>query len=110
MRRQQRAINRGGLILAACMALLVMLGCGSSQPAISKGSVKLIEKLRAAVVAKKMDWLEATAKQIENARQQGKLPDDEYAAVEPIITDARQGDWDRAKIGLTRFIDAQHGR
>jgi hypothetical protein len=90
-------------------ALLVMIGCNSSEPMISKGNVKLIGKLKTAIGAKKTDWLEATAKQIDDAHQQGKVSDAEYAALEPIVVDARQAQWDDANAGLTRLIDAQHG-
>jgi hypothetical protein len=92
------------------LTVLVMIGCGSNEPAISKGSVKLVEKLRASVVAKKADWLEATAKQIDSVHQQGKLSDDEYAALELIVTDGRQEHWDDANTKLLRLINAQQGR
>jgi hypothetical protein len=91
------------------VAVFVTTGC-SSEPAISKGNVKLVEKLRAAVVAKKPDWLDAAAKQIDASRQQSKLSEAEYSALEPIIADARQGHWDDANARLTHLINAQHGR
>jgi hypothetical protein len=95
--------------ICVCLAALVATGC-TSEPAISKGSVKLVEKLRAAVIAKKSDWLDVAAKQIDASRQQSKLTEAEYAALEPIIADARQGHWDDANARLTHLINAQHGR
>ena len=89
-----------------CLALLVVVGC-SHEPAISKANVKAVDKLRAAIAAKKSDWLDRSAKQIEGIHEQGKLSEDEYAALSPIIADARKGHWDDAHDKLTRLITAQ---
>ncbi len=86
-----------------------LLGCGTNEPAIAKGNVKLIGKLKTAIGAKKIDWLNATAKQIDEAHQQGKLSEPEYAALKPIVAAAHQNQWDDANTLLTRLIDAQHG-
>jgi hypothetical protein len=88
----------------------ILVGCSGSQPAIAKANVKLVEKLRAAVSAKNTDWLESTAKQIETARRQGKLSDEENAALEPIVADARGGQWEEANSRLKALINAQYGR
>ena len=61
-----RWVGLAGLALA----LLMMTGCGGP-PQIAKGNVKLVEKLRAAVASKKPDWLESTAKQIDEQRRAG---------------------------------------
>jgi PBP1b-binding outer membrane lipoprotein LpoB len=97
-------------ILWMCVVFVFIVGCGSREPAISKGSVKLVEELKTAVAAKKTDWLEAAAKQIDDAHQKGKLSNDEYAALEPIVTDGRQKNWDDANAQMTRLINAQYGR
>jgi hypothetical protein len=89
---------------------LMLVGCGTSQPAIAKANVKLVEKLHAAVVNKNADWLQTTSKQIEAARRQGKLSDQEFAALDPIVADGRQGNWDDANARLQALITAQHGR
>lgn len=107
--KRRRAASGGGLLLG-CTLLLVMAGCGSGEPALSKGSVKLVEKLRASVSAKRVDWLEASAKQIDTAAKQGKLTEDETAALGPIVAAGRQGDWDDAQKQMARLIQAQHGR
>jgi hypothetical protein len=90
-----------------CVILLVMSGCASSEPAIAKGNVKLVEKLRVAVMAKNEAWLEATAKQIDTARQRGMLSDGEYAALEPIVSEGRRGEWDDANARMVGLIEAQ---
>jgi Sec-independent protein translocase protein TatA len=92
--------------LCVAAALFVIIGC-SSEPVIAKGNVKLIGKLKTAIGAKQTDWLEATAKQIDDAHQQGKVSDGEYAALEPIVADGRQKHWDDANSGLDRLIKAQ---
>jgi hypothetical protein len=93
-----------------CAMLLMVPGCGSHQPAIAKGNVKLVEKLHAAVLAKNMEWLEATSKQIDASRQQGKLSDEENAALEAIVAVGRRGNWDEANAELKALIQAQIGR
>jgi len=108
--RRLCATSGRGFIFGACVLLMVMLGCGSREPAISKGNVILVEKLKTAVAAKKTNWLEAAAKQIDDAHQKGKLSDDEYLALEPIVVDGRQEHWDDANAGMTRLINAQYGR
>jgi hypothetical protein len=92
------------------LAWPIIVGCSSNEPAIAKANVKLIEKLRAAVTAKNADWLATTAKQMQLARQQRKLSDEENAALEPIVADARLGQWDAANTRLQALINAQHGR
>ena len=106
--RGWRAASSRGLLIG-CALLLTMAGCGG-EPAISKGSVKLVEKLRASVNAKRVDWLEASAKQIETAAKQGRLTEEETAALEPIVAAGRQRDWDDAQKLMARLIQAQHGR
>jgi hypothetical protein len=101
--------RRFACAICICLAPLVTTGC-TSEPAISKGSVKLVEKLRAAVVAKKTDWLDLASKQIDASRQQSKLSEAEYSALAQIAADARQRHWDDANARLTRLINAQHGR
>jgi hypothetical protein len=95
--------------ICLCLAVQATTGC-TREPAISKGNVKLVEKLRAAVVAKRTDWLDAASKQIDASRQQSKLSDEEYSALVPIIADARQGHWEDANARLIRLINAQRGR
>ena len=109
-RKWKRATSGCGLLVGCALLLVVMTGCGSGEPALSKGSVKLVEKLRASVSAKRVDWLEASAKQIDTAAKQGKLSEEETAALGPIVAAGRQGDWDDAQKLMARLIQAQHGR
>ncbi len=101
---------RRGWMVGGCALLLTLASCSSHQPAIAKGNVKLVEKLRASVSAKNTEWLEATSKQIEAARRQGKLSDEENAALEAIVATGRQRQWDEANAQLKALIHAQSGR
>jgi len=92
------------------LASLAIGGCGSHEPALTKGSVKFVGELKTAVASKRTDWLESAAKHIEGAHQKGILSEDEYAALEPIVADGRQGHWDDANVQMTRLIKAQYGR
>ncbi|HTQ37500.1 MAG TPA: hypothetical protein VMJ32_00640 [Pirellulales bacterium] len=94
-------------LMIACLAMFSMLGC-NREPAISKADVKVVGELKTAIGAKKSDWLEAAGKNLDANRQQGKATDDEYAALESIVADARAGHWDEANSQLTRLITAQH--
>ena len=87
----------------ACVALA---GCGA-QPQISKGNIRLVEKLQTAVAAKRSDWLELAAKQIDQKHRAGKLTDDEFSAVEPIVAEARQSHWGEATEQMTRLLHGQ---
>ena len=89
--------------------LVAVIGGCSAQPQISKANVKLVAKLRTAVAAKKPDWLNSAAKQIDEQHRDGKLSEDEYKALEPIVSDARQGHWSEANDQMARLIDGQRG-
>lgn len=91
-------------IAAVCFALA---GCGG-EPQIAKGNVRLVDKLKTAVAAKRSDWLELAAKQIDQQHQSGKLSDDEYSALQPIIAEARQSHWTEAGSQMTRLLHGQH--
>ena len=92
------------IVVVGCIGLV---GCGS-QPQIAKANVRLVEKLRTAVAARKPDWLDSAAKQIEAQHRAGKLSDDEYKALEPIIEDGRQAHWDQANDQMKRLLGGQH--
>jgi PBP1b-binding outer membrane lipoprotein LpoB len=82
------------------------LGCGKPPP-ISKANVKLVEQLRTAVAAKRTDWLNLAAKQVDEHRQSGALSGAESEAVQAIINEARQGHWDEANRRMLWLIHGQ---
>ncbi len=81
-------------------------GCGSS-PQYSGKDIRLLEALRTAVSARKPEWLEASAKQIDKAHQQGSITDEGFEALQPAITEARAGDWKQAEKRIIQLEKAQ---
>ena len=96
------------LALLATLSLFV-LGC-SRPPAISKANVKLVEQLRTALAAKKSDWLDQAAKQVEEHRKAGTLSANESEAVQSIVRDAQRGRWDEANRRMEWLIRGQPSR
>lgn len=99
---RSRRVRLAGLALA----LLIMNGCGRT-PQIAKRNVNLVEKLRTAVAAKNSGWLESTTKQVEEQHHTGKLSPEEYAVLESIVTEAKQGHWDEANAQMLRLVNGQ---
>ncbi len=94
---------------AALLACIALAGCGG-QPQISKGNIRLVEKFQTAIAAKRSDWLELAAQQIDKQHRAGKLSDDEFQSLQPIIADARQSHWTEAGQQLTRLLRGQRGK
>ncbi|MGE5194271.1 MAG: hypothetical protein ACM3U2_17405 [Deltaproteobacteria bacterium] len=86
-------MQRKSLLVA--LAFLVS-GCGRV-PQVDPANRKLMLGLQSAVSSRKLEWLEATAKLVDEKLSNGELSDEEYAAFEPIIEKARAGDWDGAQ-------------
>ena len=101
-------------ISACCLSWLVAFlslwlsvpGCGGPPP-VSKANVKLVEQLRTAVAAKKTDWLDQAARQINQHRQSGTLAGAENEALQSIVDDARQGHWEEADRKMQWLIQGQ---
>jgi hypothetical protein len=103
--------NRDGNSYARWLwfSLMVLLLCSCQhEPAISKTNVKLIGELKTAIGAKRTDWLEQAAKNLEQHRQRGQVSDEENAVLQSIVSAARKGDWSNASAQLTQLINAQH--
>lgn len=77
--------------LVLIIVLFVAAGCGVQQ--IAPGNRKLMLQLQSVTSSKKKEWLDESAKQVEDQRAKGKLSNSEYAAFKPIIEKARSGDW-----------------
>jgi hypothetical protein len=82
-------------------------GCGQS-PQFSTKDFRLLEALRTAVSARKPEWLEASAKQIDKEHQQGTISDEGFEALQSAITEARAGDWQHAEKQILQLEKAQH--
>ena len=93
---------RRSLLLA--LAFLAA-GCGVQQ--IAPANRRVMQGLQTAVSSRKVEWLDATVKRIDEQRAQGRLSDAEYAAFEPIISKARAGKWDAAQHDVFALVEGQ---
>jgi hypothetical protein len=80
-------------LLAGCAAVL---GCGRP-PQIGRGNYRLVESLRTAISARRIDWLDVNAKLIAQRHTAGEMNDEQFDAFETIIQKARDGNWDEAE-------------
>lgn len=100
--------HRRGILGLACMLLTCSMvsGCGGP-PQVSPGNFRLISALRTATSSKQIDWVEESAKQLEEEKSRGRVSDAEYAAFESIILLARQRKWKEAEAETIRLGKAQ---
>lgn len=87
------------------LALVLVVGCGP--PQVGQGNYRLVESLRTAISARRVDWLEETAKMAERRHEAGQLGDKPYTAFEAIIEQARAGDWEDAESEVVKLAKAQ---
>jgi hypothetical protein len=93
-------------LLPSVLAIAVAAGCGH-EPQVAPSNRRLIESLRTAVSARKIEWLETNSKLVEERRQAGELSDQEYAAFSSIVARARAGDWKGAQSEAINLANAQ---
>ena len=93
------------IVLAGLMAT-ALAGC-SHTPQYSPKNFRLLAALRTAVSAHKAEWLEASAKQIDQAHSRGEISQEGYDALEKPIAAGRTGDWQKAE---KQIVDLEKGR
>ena len=93
--------------LRALMVAVVFLAAGCGVQQIAPANRRVMQGLQTAVSSRKVEWLDATVKLIDEQRSQGKLSDAEYAALEPIISKARAGNWDAAQRDVFALVEGQ---
>jgi hypothetical protein len=71
-------------------------GCGDVQQ-IEPENRRIMQGLMTAVSSKKVEWLDASVKLIDEQRSKGEMSDAEYAALSPIVEKAKRGDWTGAQ-------------
>jgi hypothetical protein len=86
--------------------LAALVGCGGP-PQVGAGNYRLIESLRTAISARRSDWLEENAKLASQRQAAGDLNEEQFAAFESIIAQARDGNWTDAENEVIRFAKAQ---
>ena len=92
-----------GLTLVATAATA---GCGSP-PQVGATNYRLVDSLRTAISARRIDWLDATAKVVDERHADGKMTDVQFAAFAAILTLAREGQWEQAETEVVRLAKAQ---
>jgi hypothetical protein len=91
--RPARHRARFAWLLAGCA---VVLGCGRA-PQVGPGNYRLVESLRTAISARRVDWLDINAKLIAQRHKAGEMNDEQFDAFEAIIKKARDGNWEEAE-------------
>jgi hypothetical protein len=92
------------VVVLVALALCVQ-GCGPPQAAPQNR--QLIASLRTALSAQNPDWLEQNATILEQRRAAGEVSEDELAAFQAIIEQARAGQWKEAEAQAIAFQKAQ---
>jgi hypothetical protein len=93
-------------VLACALIAAVMAGCGGP-PQVAPANRRLIDGLRTATSSAQPEWVEESAKQLEEAKSKGTVSDQEYAEFEAIIGMARAGKWKEAEAEAIRLGKAQ---
>ncbi|MBI3862142.1 MAG: hypothetical protein HY290_09635 [Planctomycetia bacterium] len=82
--------------LSLMILLMLAAGCGRVTQ-IDAPNRRIMQGLQTAVSSKKLEWLEASVKLMEEQRTKGEMSDKEYAAFKSIVDKARLGKWDAAQ-------------
>lgn len=90
------------LILLACL----VTGCGCT-PQIAPVNRRAMQGLQTAVSSRKVEWLDATVKLIDEQYSAGEMEDDEYDVFQKIVEKARSGDWSGAQQDAFALVEAQ---
>ena len=96
----------GTAVGEALLLALLSTGCGGA-PQFPAKDRRLLEALRTAVSAQKVDWLDASTKQIDAAHQKGEISDEGFQVLQSVITRARAGDWKAAQIQIIQLEKGQ---
>ena len=98
-------IRRSGVLAVAAGLALTALGCG--QPRIAPDNLRLTASLRTALSARNPEWLEQNVQAISERHAGGAMTDEELAAFQAIITQAKAGQWEQAEQQVVRLQKAQ---
>lgn len=88
------------------LLVVSIAGCGGSTH-VSPANLRLISALRTATSSKQIQWVEESAKQIDEGKRNGTVSDQEYSEFESIIRLARDGKWKEAEAESIRLAKAQ---
>ncbi|HVA49048.1 MAG TPA: hypothetical protein VNH11_21985 [Pirellulales bacterium] len=93
-------------VIACALVALVIAGC-SRPPQVAPANRNLISGLRTAVSSQQSQWLDESAKQLEEGKSKGTISEQEYAEFAGIIKLARDGKWKEAEAETIRLGQAQ---
>lgn len=79
-------------------SLALSLGCGGTQ--FQPANQRLTSSLRTAISSQRLEWLDQNVQLIEERKQSGEMRQAEYDALQPIIAQARRGEWREAEEAL----------
>ena len=94
------------LFACALIASSILAGCSRS-PQVAPANRRLIDGLRTATSSEQLPWVEESAQQIEEAKKQGTVTDEEYSALISIVALARDSKWKEAHAEAMRLAKAQ---
>jgi len=101
-------LSRSILLLAAVAVVPLLCGCGPTpQLGSSPEALVAADQLFTAVTAKRTELVDASAKNLAQLKEAGKLPPDAATALDAIVEQARAGQWDTARDDLRAFIGGQ---
>jgi Sec-independent protein translocase protein TatA len=85
---------------------VLITGCGRA-PQIAPVNRRAMQGLQTAVSSRKVEWLEAAVRLIEEQRSEGEMEDDEYEVFQKIVEKARSGDWSGAQHDAFALVEGQ---
>ncbi|MGE5191932.1 MAG: hypothetical protein ACM3U2_05475 [Deltaproteobacteria bacterium] len=94
-------------LLLVAMTCLIAGGCSPPQVLDDDECFSTVDALWTAVTAHSPDLLEQTAADLDRLRDEERLSEEGYAALEKIMDQARAGDWEHAAKRLKTFIQGQ---
>lgn len=104
-RRRTASIRLHARFVAA-IGLILLMGCGG-QPQMGAGNLRLVDSLRTAVSARRSDWLDENARLAAERHAAGELNDEQFASLQAIVAQARDGHWEDAESAVIRLAKAQ---
>jgi hypothetical protein len=86
--------------------VIALAGCGGA-PHVTPANLRLIDALRTATSSEQMQWVDESAKQLEEGKRNGTVSDQEYEVLDSIIRMAKEGKWKEANAEAIRLGKAQ---
>jgi hypothetical protein len=94
-------------ILIVSAAALYSVGCGAAQLGGDEDAFGSVDALYTAVTTRRPDLLSQCKARLARLKEQGKLPAPAFSELQPIITQAEQGQWRPAAERLYAFMRQQ---